>query len=92
MRRNALKLSAILMVAAATLSASVNAQKKDGSARKAEAANLPERIWQDPGDIASLHRTIRPRRQASRMSDGHNRNQRADVTLSTPFLRPCLIR
>jgi hypothetical protein len=54
MRRTALKLCAILMLAVAVLSASVTAQKKDTSAGKADAANLPERIWRDPGDMASL--------------------------------------
>jgi len=54
MRRTALKLCAILMLAVAALSASVTAQKKDTSAGNANAANLPERIWRDPGDMASL--------------------------------------
>jgi hypothetical protein len=54
MRRTAWKLCAILMLAVAALSASVTAQKKDTSAEKADAANLPERIWRDPGDMASL--------------------------------------
>ena len=54
MRRTALKLCAILMLAVAALSASATAQKKDTSAKKANAANLPERIWRDPGNMASL--------------------------------------
>jgi hypothetical protein len=54
MRRTALKLCAILMLAVVVLSASVTAQKKDTSAGKADAAKLPERIWRDPGDTASL--------------------------------------
>jgi hypothetical protein len=54
MRRTALKLCAILMLALAALSAGVTAQKKDASAKKAHAANLPERIWRDPGNMASL--------------------------------------
>ena len=54
MRRTALKLCAILMLAVAALSAGATAQKKDTSAQKANAANLPERIWRDPGNMASL--------------------------------------
>jgi hypothetical protein len=54
MRQTAVKLCAILMLAVAALSANVTAQKKDTSAKKADAANLPERIWRDPGDMASL--------------------------------------
>jgi hypothetical protein len=54
MRQPALKLCAILMLAVAALSASVTAQKKDTSSQKAAAANLPDRIWRDPGDMASL--------------------------------------
>src|SRR5450756_2154960 len=54
MRRTALRLCAILMLAVAALSASITAQKKDTSTEKAVAANLPERIWRDPGDVASL--------------------------------------
>jgi hypothetical protein len=30
------------------------AQKKDADAKKADAAGLPEQIWREPGDIASL--------------------------------------
>src|SRR5512146_2964553 len=54
MRQTASRLCAILMLAVAALSAGVTAQKKDTSAAKAAAANLPERIWQDPGDMTSL--------------------------------------
>ena len=54
MRRTALRLCAILMLAVAALSASITAQKKDTSTEKAVAATLPERIWRDPGDVASL--------------------------------------
>jgi hypothetical protein len=54
MQRTALKLCAILMLALAALSVGVAAQKKDTSAKKAAAAKLPERIWRDPGDMASL--------------------------------------
>jgi hypothetical protein len=54
MRGTALKLCAVLMLVLAALSAGVTAQKKDTSGGKADAANLPERIWRDPGDMASL--------------------------------------
>ncbi len=54
MRQTALKVCAILMLAVAALSASVTAQKKDTSSQRAAAANLPERIWRDRGDMASL--------------------------------------
>jgi hypothetical protein len=47
----------MLMLALAALSAGVTAQKKDISARKADAATLPELIWRDPGDMASLDLT-----------------------------------
>ena len=57
MRRTALTLCATLMLAAAALSAGVTAQKKDVGAGKADAATLPERIWRDPGDMASLDLT-----------------------------------
>ncbi len=54
MRRTGLKICATVTVALAVISAGVTAQKKDPSAAKAAAASLPERIWQDPGDMASL--------------------------------------
>jgi hypothetical protein len=56
MRRAALNSCAILMLALAASSAGVTAQKQDSIAVKA-AANLPERIWRDPGDIATLNLT-----------------------------------
>jgi hypothetical protein len=47
--------AALLTLAALTLlPARVTAQKKDTTAAKAAAANLPARIWRDPGDMASL--------------------------------------
>lgn len=58
MRRTALKWCAILTLALAALSVGVTAQKKDTSAEKADAAQLPERIWRDPGDPASLDLTF----------------------------------
>jgi len=54
MRQTALKACAILVLAVAAWSASVTAQKKDTSSQKTAAANLPERIWRDPGDMKSL--------------------------------------
>jgi len=53
MRRTALRLCAVLVLATAALSAGVTAQKQNADPGKA-AANLPERIWRDPGDMASL--------------------------------------
>jgi len=44
----------LLFVALTAVSVAVSAQKKDTFAAKAAAAGLPERIWQDPGDIAAL--------------------------------------
>ena len=52
MRQSTLKLCAILMLALAALSAGVTAQQT--SAKKADAAKVSERIWRDPGDVASL--------------------------------------
>jgi hypothetical protein len=57
MRRTALRMCAVLLLALAALSAGVTAQKQDASAGKAAAANLPERIWRDPGDTAALDLT-----------------------------------
>jgi hypothetical protein len=54
MPRTKTRLCAILMLALTAVSAGVTAQKKDTSAKKADAAKLPERIWRDPGDMASL--------------------------------------
>ncbi len=54
-RRTAMKACAVLVLALLALSAGVTAQKPDTSAAKAAAANLPELIWRDPGDIASLN-------------------------------------
>ncbi len=54
MRRIHCTLCATLMLALAALSAGVTAQKKDTTAAQVAAANLPERIWQDPGDTASM--------------------------------------
>ena len=53
MRRTALRVCAALVLALAALSAGVTAQKQDASPGKS-AATLPERIWRDPGDMASL--------------------------------------
>jgi hypothetical protein len=50
----ALSSCAILMLILTALPAGVAAQKQDSTAAKA-AANLPERIWRDPGDITKLN-------------------------------------
>jgi hypothetical protein len=44
-----------VILAIAAISVGVTAQKTSQTARQAKAANLPERIWQDPGDTASLN-------------------------------------
>ncbi len=48
--------SLLVVLALAALSAGVAAQQQETSAavRKANAANLPNRIWRDSGDVASL--------------------------------------
>ena len=53
MRRIALSSCAVPMLALAVLSVVAAAQAPESSAVKAS-ANLPERIWRNPGDIASL--------------------------------------
>jgi hypothetical protein len=47
-------LCAILTLALGATTAGVTAQKKDAGAVKAGAANLPDRIWRDPGVMTSL--------------------------------------
>ena len=54
MRRLAVNPCAMLLLVLATVSAGVTAQKQTASLGKTAAADLPDRIWQDPGDIASL--------------------------------------
>lgn len=54
MRHHALKSYALAILAVAALAVGVTAQKANQSAAQVAAANLPERIWQDPGDVASL--------------------------------------
>ena len=54
MRPNVLKWCAFLVVAVAACSVGVSAQTTKLAARQA-AASLPEMIWQDPGDVASLN-------------------------------------
>jgi hypothetical protein len=44
-----------LLLMLLTLSASLQAQKKNKDKENAKAANLPQVIWQDPGDAASLN-------------------------------------
>jgi hypothetical protein len=53
-RQSAVRVSAVLLLALAAVSAGVTAQQKDTSAARADAAALPARIWQDPGKTASL--------------------------------------
>lgn len=55
MRRTTLKLCAVLLLALAGLSAGVLAQKQDASPGKAAPQTLPERIWRDPGAMATLN-------------------------------------
>jgi hypothetical protein len=54
MRRTTWEWRAMALVAVAAISASVTAQKKDSSAKNADAVTFPQQIWQDPGDVASL--------------------------------------
>ena len=56
MRRATLRLYAVLLLALAAVSSGVTAQKQDASPGKS-AATLPERIWRDPGNMASLDLT-----------------------------------
>ena len=51
--RSAAKLCAILTLPA--LAAGVMAQHKGPGPARADAANIPERIWRDPGPVASLN-------------------------------------
>ena len=53
-RRTALRLCAVVMLALAASSAGITAQKQDSDAAKAS-ANLPARIWRDPGPMATLN-------------------------------------
>jgi hypothetical protein len=54
MRHNALKSYALVILAIAALSVGLTAQTTKQTAKEAAAASLPERIWQDSGDVASL--------------------------------------
>jgi hypothetical protein len=54
MRRIGLRVCAVLLLSLAGLSACATAQKQDAGLGKAGTATLSERIWRDPGDIASL--------------------------------------
>ena len=54
MRHHALKAYAVLILTVAAFSVGVSAQKTSQTDKQAAAASLPERIWQDPGDVASL--------------------------------------
>jgi hypothetical protein len=55
MRPTTTMLWSVLMVALVALPASFTAQRKDEGKETENAANLPEVIWRDPGDIASLN-------------------------------------
>lgn len=54
MRHNALTSYVGVILAVAAFSVGVTAQTTNRTAKAAAAASLPERIWQDPGDVASL--------------------------------------
>ncbi len=54
MRHHALKAYAVLILTVAAFSVGVSAQKTSQTDKQAAAAALPARIWQDPGDVASL--------------------------------------
>jgi hypothetical protein len=55
MQRTKARLYFAVMLMLLGLSASVTAQKKNKSKLTANTANLPELIWRDPGDVASLN-------------------------------------
>jgi hypothetical protein len=55
MQRTKARLYFAAMLMLLALSASVTAQKKDKNKLTANTANLPELIWRDPGDVASLN-------------------------------------
>ena len=83
MRRATLRLHTVLLLALAAVSAGVTAQKQDASPGKS-AATLPERIWRDSGDMASLDLIVWGRREGARAGPaghvhvhqrGHARNE-----------------
>jgi hypothetical protein len=49
------RLRVVLMLALVALPASFTAQKKDAAGTSAHASSLPELIWRDSGDVASLN-------------------------------------
>jgi hypothetical protein len=55
MQRAKTRLHFTVMLLFLTLSASLTAQKKDKDKEKGNAANLPEAMWRDPGEVASLN-------------------------------------
>jgi hypothetical protein len=55
MQRTKARLYFAVMLMLLALSASVTAQEKDKNKLTANTANLPELIWRDPGDVASLN-------------------------------------
>jgi hypothetical protein len=55
MQRTTTRLCSVLMLVLVALPASFTAQKKDEDKEKGHAANLPEVIWRNPGNMASLN-------------------------------------
>ena len=55
MQRTKARLYFTVMLMLLALPASLTAAKKDKDKEKGNAANLPEVIWRDPGDVASLN-------------------------------------
>jgi hypothetical protein len=55
MQRTKARLFVTVMLMLLMISASSTAQKKDKNKENANPANLPELIWRDPGDVASLN-------------------------------------
>ena len=55
MQRTKARLFVTVMLMLLMISASSTAQKKDKNKEKGNPANLPELIWRDPGDVASLN-------------------------------------
>ena len=55
MHRTKARLFVTVMLMLLMISASSTAQKKHKNKENANPANLPELIWRDPGDVASLN-------------------------------------
>ena len=54
MRRTRIRLSVILVLLLLALSAPLAAQKRDKSKERGNSASLPNVIWRDSGNVASL--------------------------------------